>query len=88
MMTIQWDVDSLDWKNISAAEILTRVKDKVQKGSVIQLHTGTDHTAEALPMLLDYLKAENLTPVTVSELIYFTDYTINHNGTQIKINST
>ena len=88
MMTIQWDVDSLDWKNISASEILTRVKDKVQKGSVIQLHTGTDHTSEALPMILDYLKAQNLTPVTVSELIYFTDYTINHNGTQIKVSTT
>lgn len=88
MITIQWDVDSLDWKNISASEILTRVKDEVQKGSVIQLHTGTAHTAEALPQLLDYLKAEKLTPVTVSELIYFTDYTINHNGTQIKICST
>ena len=88
MLTIQWDADSLDWKNISASEIFTRVTSKAEKGSIIQLHTGTDHTAEALPLILDYLKEENLTPVKVSELIFFTDFTINHNGTQIKTNPT
>ena len=82
MITIQWDVDSIDWKNISADEILKRVTTKVQKGSIIQLHTGTDHTAEALPQILDFLRNENFSAVTVSELIYQDNYSIDNNGTQ------
>ena len=82
MITIQWDVDSIDWKNISADEILKRVTTKVQKGSIIQLHTGTDHTAEALPQILDFLRNENFSAVTVSELIYQDNYSIDNSGTQ------
>ena len=88
MKTIQWDVDSLDWKNISADEIIKRVTSKVQSGSIIQLHTGTAHTARALPMILDYLLKANLTPVTVGELIYTDNYTIDNNGMQIAEETT
>ena len=85
MMTIQWNVDSVDWKNISSDEIVNRVTEKVKSGSIIQLHTGTEHTAEALPQILSFLEAQNLTPVTVGELIYHTDFIIDSNGTQIKL---
>ncbi|MBQ8209118.1 MAG: polysaccharide deacetylase family protein [Clostridia bacterium] len=85
MTTIQWDADSVDWKNISAGEILERVTSKVGSGSIIQLHSGTEHTAEALPELLDYLTESGYIPVTVSELIYHTDYKINSNGTQVQM---
>ena len=88
MVTIQWDVDSLDWKNISADEIIKRVTTKVQSGSIIQLHTGTAHTAQALPMILDYLLKANLTPVTVGKLIYTDNYTIDNNGMQIAEETT
>lgn len=85
MTAIQWDADSVDWKNISADEILGRITSKAKSGSVIQLHSGTDHTAEALPQILDYLKDNGFTCVTVSELIYHSDYKINSNGTQMQI---
>ena len=88
MMTIQWDVDSLDWKNISSDEIIKRITSKVQSGSIIQLHTGTAHTAQALPLILDYLRKTNLTPVTVGELIYSDNYTIDNNGMQIAEETT
>ena len=82
MMTIQWDVDSLDWKNISAAEITDRVLKKVQSGSIIQFHTGTENTAEALPVILETLLTESYTFSTVSGLIYMDNYIIDHKGTQ------
>ena len=83
MMTIQWDVDSLDWKNISADEILKRVTTKVQKGSIIQLHTGTEHTAQALPQILKHLKNKKLSAVIVSDLLYYDNFIIDNNGMQI-----
>lgn len=78
----------MDWKNISADEIIKRVTTKVQRGSIIQLHTGTEHTAEALPQILDYLKNENLSVVPVGELIYLSDYRIDNNGMQISEQET
>ena len=85
MTTIQWDVDSVDWKNISVQEILQRVTTKVKSGSIIQLHSGTENTAEALPQILDYLENSGFFCTTVSGLIYHSDYRININGTQIPI---
>lgn len=85
MTTIQWDTDTIDWKNISADEILKRVSTKVKSGSIIQLHSGTEHTAEALPQILDYLTENGFIPVTVGNLIYKSDYKIDINGTQMKM---
>ena len=50
-----WDVDSLDWKGISAAEITKRVTGKVQNGSIVLFHNAGEHTPEALPDILDHL---------------------------------
>ena len=36
--TIQWDVDSLDWKDLSAADIAMRVINGVKNGSIILMH--------------------------------------------------
>ena len=88
MTTIQWDVDSIDWKNISASEIVERVTTRVKNGSIIQLHTGTKYTAEALPLILDFLETNNFQCVTVSELIYHDDYFIDNNGMQIRESHT
>ena len=35
MEPIQWDVDSLDWKELPAQEIAQRVTGKVQPGSIV-----------------------------------------------------
>ena len=53
MEPIQWDVDSLDWKDLSAAEITKRVTTKVQSGSIVLFHNAAKHTPEALPTILE-----------------------------------
>jgi len=82
MITIQWDVDSIDWKNISADEIITRVTKKVGNGSIIQFHTGTAHTAEALPEIFDILISQGYSFVPVGKLIYKENYIIDNTGMQ------
>lgn len=82
LKTIQWDVDTLDWKGISANEILGRVKSSVKNGSIILCHNNSDHIVEALPLIISYLKSENYQMVKLSELIYPTDYIIDNNGIQ------
>ena len=42
--SIQWDVDSLDWKEYDAATITQRVTSRVQPGSIMLFHNAALHT--------------------------------------------
>ncbi len=79
---IQWDVDSLDWKDLSADEITKRVTSKVQPGSIVLFHNAALHTPEALPTIIEKLLQEGYTFVPISELIMSQPYTIDHTGRQ------
>jgi len=79
---IQWSVDTLDWKGLSAGEICSRVLSRLRRGDIVLLHCGAPHTAEALPELLEGIASLGLEAVPVSELIYHEDYTIDHAGVQ------
>ncbi len=89
MEPIQWDVDSLDWKDLPASEITQRVTSKVQSGSIVLFHNAALHTPEALPGIIEALLQEGYTFVPISEIIlpgtYGTDYTIDHTGRQMAV---
>ena len=80
--TIQWDVDSLDWKDLSAGEISMRVINRVKSGSIILMHNNGLHTAEAVPVILKELISRGYTFVPVEQLIYKENYYIDSNGRQ------
>ncbi|MBP3329515.1 MAG: polysaccharide deacetylase family protein [Clostridia bacterium] len=84
MYTIQWDVDSLDWKDLSADEIYNRVVNKVQNGSIVLFHNAALNTPEALGRILETLSKKGYKFVTVEDLIYKSDYTIDITGKQFK----
>ncbi len=81
---IQWDVDSLDWKELSKEDIATRVLSRVKPGSIMLFHNGVQNTPDALEIILKKLKDDGFRVVTASELIYDDNYTIDHTGKQIK----
>ncbi|MBR6740262.1 MAG: polysaccharide deacetylase family protein [Clostridia bacterium] len=83
LYTIQWDVDSLDWKDLTAGQIYDRVVPKVGPGSIVLFHNGGKHTAESLPAILSELKSQGYTFLTISELIYKDNYTVDHTGRQL-----
>ena len=82
LYTIQWDVDSIDWKDISSKEIVNRVVKKTKSGSIILCHNNGLHTHEALPYILSNLKEKGVTFVPIGELIYKDNYTIDSFGVQ------
>ena len=82
MEPIQWDVDSLDWKGISAAEITRRVTGKVGPGSIVLFHNAGEHTPEALPEILRWMKQEGFEVVPISEILLDGEYTLDHEGRQ------
>lgn len=83
--TIQWDVDSLDWKNYGIDSIINTVtKHKhLGPGSIILCHNGAEYTAQALDKMITTLKEKGYEFVPISELIYKDGYHMNHEGRQI-----
>ncbi|TDL76111.1 hypothetical protein [Peribacillus frigoritolerans] len=68
-----WSVDTLDWSGKSAEEILTIVnRDKSPGGIVLQhnfQNTKLQGTVDALPQMIDQLRAEGYEFVTIDSLL-------------------
>lgn len=83
--TIQWNVDSLDWKpGISKDDIMQRIRERIVPGSIVLFHNDTPHTAKLLPDILSEMKSSGYNLVPVSTLILREDYYIDHDGCQKK----
>ena len=90
---IQWDVDSLDWKNYGVDSIITTILDHkaLGNGSIILMHNGAKYTKDALPSVIEGLQDKGFEIVPISELIYKEDYEIDTQGRQhpiSKLNTT
>lgn len=82
---IQWDVDSLDWKDYGVDSIVKTVcsHKHLGNGSIILCHNGATYTADALDAMITGLKKQGYEIVPVSELIIRENYHMNAEGRQI-----
>ena len=85
METVQWDVDSLDWRDLSAADIQKRVLARVGPGSIVLFHNAAKHTPAALPGIIESLQRDGYRLVKVSELLHPGEYTLDHTGRQFPV---
>jgi peptidoglycan/xylan/chitin deacetylase (PgdA/CDA1 family) len=83
MYTIQWNIDSLDWKDLEASAISERVLKRIEPGSIILFHNAAKNTPAALPSVIEGLIQQGYTMVPVSQLILRDNYTMDHTGRQI-----
>lgn len=83
--TIQWDVDSLDWKDYGVDAIIDTVcsHKHLGCGSIILCHNGAKYTAQALDAMITNLKGQGYEFVPISELIYREGYHMDHEGRQV-----
>lgn len=82
---IQWNVDSLDWKNYGVQSIIDTVcnhKD-LGPGSIILCHNGAKYTAKALDEMLTQLEEKGYKIVPISKLIMTEKYHMDATGKQI-----
>ena len=82
LISIQWDVDTLDWKGLSGEESCNRVLRNVRPGSIILCHNNSDHILDALPLVLDRLQKQGYTVGSVGELVMKENFEIDRNGMQ------
>ncbi len=72
---VNWDVDSSDWRQLSANQVFRNVTRSVRPGSVVLMHAGGGNgqrlagTVEALPRIIDWLREHDYEPVSLTELL-------------------
>ena len=66
---VSYDVDPEDFRDPGSTLVVSRTLAAVRPGSIVSLHLGHEGTVQALPAILDGLKAKGLEPVTLSRLL-------------------
>jgi peptidoglycan/xylan/chitin deacetylase (PgdA/CDA1 family) len=74
--TVTWDVDTIDWRPIkndppgpTADQIVAKVLDRAQGGSIVLMHLGGYETLEALPRIVSGLGDAGYVFVNLDELM-------------------
>ncbi|MDX5982442.1 LysM peptidoglycan-binding domain-containing protein [Exiguobacterium profundum] len=77
--TIQWNIDTIDWKGLTASQINTKVQTNIKPGSIVLMHTGAGApgTPLALPTMISQLKVKGYKFVTVSQLLAYQNISTN-----------
>ena len=77
MHCVQWNIDSLDWKDPSAEQIVKKISDNLCPGSIILMHNGAKNTPAALPDIIESIQSKGYEIVLIKDLIpegeYYTD---------------
>jgi peptidoglycan/xylan/chitin deacetylase (PgdA/CDA1 family) len=69
---VLWDVNSFDWKGLSAEAIVARVLSRIRPGSIVLLHearAGGEITVEAVRLLVPALRARGFELTTAGDLL-------------------
>ncbi len=82
---IQWDVDSLDWKELGVEQVVDRVMRNVRNGSIILFHNNAKFIKEYLPIVIEKLQESGYEIVPISELIYKENFVMDNSGRQIQV---
>lgn len=84
MLCIQWDVDSLDWKEEGAKPLVERVLKQAKEGSIVLFHNNAKYILDALPTILTELQKRGYQIVSIGQLIYTENYYVDSQGVQHK----
>lgn len=79
---VQWNVDSLDWKNRGVDDLIERATKNSASGDIVLFHNDSKYIVQALPVILARYQAEGFEVVPVSELLLQGETTIDHTGRQ------
>ena len=79
---MQWNVDSLDWKNLGTEDMVRKCTKNVNPGDIVLFHNDSKYILEALPRILEYYMKAGYRIIPVSQLLLEGDTWIDHTGKQ------
>lgn len=79
---VNWDVDSMDWKNIKSIYIIDRVAQNTTLGSIVLFHGDSSEVGAYLEDIVKHFKKIDYKMIKVSDLVYDDNYYIDSSGVQ------
>lgn len=76
LIAVNWDIDSLDWKELNSSQILANILKHTHRGAIVLQHSAGGEnqnlsgTVKALPVLIEQLRKQGFKLVTVPELLH------------------
>lgn len=68
--TVLWSIDPRDWDDATSADaIYNTVKANLGPGKIILMHGGSLHEPEALPRVIDYIKSQGYSIVSLDRVL-------------------
>lgn len=71
MPIINWDIDTIDWRDKDKDIIFERMKQKAKDGGIVLIHSIHLSSYEASELLIPWLAEQGYQFVTLSELFYY-----------------
>lgn len=82
---VQWNVDSLDWKNRGVDDLIRNATKNNKPGDIVLFHNDSQYIVNALPAILKAYQDAGFTIVPVSEILLEGDTEIDHTGRQYPV---
>ena len=79
---VQWNVDSLDWKNLGTEHMIRQCTKSVNPGDIVLFHNDSKYILEALPKILAYYTEAGYKIIPISQLLLQGETWIDHTGKQ------
>ena len=79
---VQWNVDSLDWKNLGTENMVRQCTKNVNPGDIVLFHNDSKYILEALPQILEYYTQAGYKIIPVSKILLEGQTWIDHAGRQ------
>ena len=79
---VQWNVDSLDWKNLGTENMIHQCTKSVHPGDIVLFHNDSKYILEALPTILEYYTQTGYKIIPISQLLLQGDTWIDNAGMQ------
>lgn len=83
---VQWDVDSIDWKEQGAEIEFNRIIKKTKPGSILLFHNNAKYTPENIKRIIKHYKELGYSFVKAGDLILKDNYYLDYNGRQFEKN--
>lgn len=83
---VQWNVDSLDWKNRGTQDLISQATKNNKPGDIVLFHNDSQYIVEALPTILKTYQNAGFTIIPVSEILLDGETEIDHTGRQYLVN--
>lgn len=85
-IAIQWNADSVDWKELGADTEYNRIMKAVGPGTIMLFHNNAKYTPSNLEKIIKELISQGYEFKTVGEIIYKDNFTVDKEGIQHKNN--